>query len=107
SAGTISIAALSTTGTVSFNVVNDNLDENDETVILTMGSPTNATLGAVTAQTVTLTDNDPAPTVNFSAASQSGGESDGSVTVTATISAVSALDISVPYTVSGTAQNPS
>ncbi|MBU0616471.1 MAG: DUF11 domain-containing protein, partial [Planctomycetes bacterium] len=47
-----------------------------------------------------------APTVQFTAASQSGAENVGTMTVTAQLSATSGLDVTVPYTLSGTAANP-
>ncbi|HVP12283.1 MAG TPA: Calx-beta domain-containing protein, partial [Phycisphaerae bacterium] len=50
---------------------------------------------------------EPVPTVTFSAASQSASESAGSMTVTAQLSAVSAHDVTVPFTVGGTASTPS
>ena len=45
---TITIAAGETTGSATFLVVGDGVVESNETVILTMGTPTNATLGATT-----------------------------------------------------------
>ena len=68
-----------------------------------MGSPTNATQGATTVHTATITDNDTAPTVTFTTASQSGAESVGTMTITAQLSAVSGQDVTVPYTLTGTA----
>ena len=106
-AGTISIPAGATSGTYAFTVTRDALDEADETVILVMGTPTNATAAAPTSHTVTITDDDSAPTVNFSAATQSVVEGTGSgttsVTITASLSAVSGQAVTVPFTVGGTA----
>ena len=61
SASPISIAAGATTGTATITITADTLDEPNETVILTMGTPTNATLGATTVHTATITDDDAAP----------------------------------------------
>jgi hypothetical protein len=62
----------------------DTLDEPDETVVATMGVPTNATAADNTVHTATITDDDSAPTVSFTAASQSGAEDTvGTMTVTA------------------------
>jgi hypothetical protein len=47
-ASPITINAGSTTASVTITVVDDALDETNETVIVTMGSPTNATQGATT-----------------------------------------------------------
>jgi len=55
------------TGTVTVTIVNDDDPESDETIIFTLGTPTNATLGAITQHTLTITDNDTsnaAPTVD-------------------------------------------
>ena len=97
SAGTVTIPAGSTTANLSLAIINDILDENDETVILTLTNPTNATLGANQVYTYTITDNDATPSVSFTSAGQvSAGES-GVMTITAQLSAVSSLAVTVPY----------
>jgi len=58
SASPITIPAGALTGTITITVVNNALLEANETVIATMGTPTNATLGATTVHTATITDND-------------------------------------------------
>jgi hypothetical protein len=105
-ASPITITAGNTTQTISITVVDDTIDELNETVIVTMGAPTNATQGATTVHTATINDNDAAPTVTFTAASQSGAESVGTFTITAEISAASGQDVTVPFTLSGTAVDP-
>ena len=102
-ASPITITAGSTTASISVNVISDVLSEPDETVIATMGSPTNATQGSTTVHTLTITDTTALPTVAFTSGSQTNAESVTTVTVTAQLSAVSALDVTVPYTLSGTA----
>ncbi|MFH1253067.1 MAG: Calx-beta domain-containing protein [Candidatus Uhrbacteria bacterium] len=99
----ITITAGNTTADITITITDDALDEANETVILTMGSPTNATQGATTVHTATINDNDATPTVTFTASSQSAAESAGTMTVTAQLSAVSGRDVSVPFTVTGTA----
>ncbi|MCP3910242.1 MAG: hypothetical protein GY713_04735, partial [Actinomycetia bacterium] len=103
---TITIPAGMTTGTQTLTVVDDAIDENDETVVITMGTPTNATLGTTTVHTATIEDNDATPTVDFTAAAQSNDESVASVTVTAQLSAVSGLEVQVPLVFGGTATDP-
>jgi hypothetical protein len=105
SATSITIGAGQTTGSASFSVIGDTTLESNETVILTMGTPTNATLGANTSYTHTIT-NDDVPTVQF--ASSSGASNEGNsgisvVTVQATLSAASTQAVTVPVTYSGTA----
>ncbi len=80
SASPITIAAGQLSGSSTISVLDDGTDEANETVILTMGTPTNATQGATTVHTATIEDNDAAPTVSWSAASQSNLESVSAVT---------------------------
>ena len=54
----ITIAAGSTTGSASLSIVGDTTIESNETVVLTMGTPTGATLGANTTYTHTITNDD-------------------------------------------------
>jgi len=106
SASPVVINAGQTAGTVTLTVVDDALDEVAETVVLTLGAPTNATLGATTIHTATITDNDAPPTVQFTAASQNNSENVTTVTATVQLSAVSSLNVTVPFAVGGTAGNP-
>ena len=102
--GTLTITAGNTTGTITIaSIVNDALDEADETVIVTLSNPSNATVGSDSVHTYTITDNDSAPTVDFNATSSNGAESVSSKALTVDLSAASAQDVTVDYTVSGTA----
>ena len=56
--GSIAIAVGLSAGNTTFTVTNDELKEAAETIIVTMGTPTNATAGSVVVHTVTITDND-------------------------------------------------
>lgn len=105
--GTLTIPAGNTSGSISFNVVNDTMDEPNETVIVTLGSIVNGNVGSPSSQTITILDDDPPPTIQFSTASQSVSEAVGTVTVQVNLSAVSSQSVQVPFTVSGTAANPS
>jgi|GEM_PF-1663609 len=97
----ITISEGSTTGTITITIAPDAKDEDNETVIVDMGVPTNATQGATTTHTATITDDDAAPTVTFTTASQSSADESGTMTITAQLSAVSGKDITVPFTVNG------
>ena len=46
------------------SIMEDLLDENNETVIVTLSNPTNATLGVNTVYTYTITDNDSSPIIS-------------------------------------------
>ena len=106
----ITIAAGQTTGTYSYNVSNDVLDDNDtETVTMTMNLPSYVSAGAKTTHTTTITDNDftamNPPDLNFSSASQSVAETltSGSVNVQLQVANGRPGGLSVPFTVGGTA----
>ncbi|MBI3922205.1 MAG: hypothetical protein HY318_12360, partial [Armatimonadetes bacterium] len=101
--GTITIPAGQLTGTATITITPDSLDEDDETVILTMGTPTNASKGATTVHTATITDDDPAPTVQFTSAGQTSAGESGTMPLTAQLSAISGKNVTVPFTRTGTA----
>ncbi len=105
--GSVSIPAGTLNVTTSFSIVNDTLSENDETVIITMGTPTNANLGATSVHTITILDNDALPVVSFTSSSQNVNENVGTVTVNVSLNTASGLNVTIPYTISGTATNPS
>ncbi|UCG54455.1 MAG: hypothetical protein JSV32_07705, partial [Dehalococcoidia bacterium] len=60
-AGTANITAGSLTTNISVAIVDDALDEPDETIIVDISNPINATLGANTQHTYTINDNDAPP----------------------------------------------
>lgn len=104
--GTITFAAGQTSRTITVTTVVDATDENDETVIVTLTNPGNATVGTINPHTLTITDNDAPPTVQFTPNSTSVTEGDSgstAVTATAVLSAASGRDVSVPFGVGGTA----
>lgn len=92
------------TARIEINIIDDLLDEyDDETIVVTMGEPSNADKAEPFQHTLTIIDNDDPPSVFFSPATQSKQEEDGSMTVLAQLSAFSAKDITVPFGVGGTA----
>ncbi|MFL2723577.1 MAG: Calx-beta domain-containing protein, partial [Gammaproteobacteria bacterium] len=102
--GTLSIIAGTTTSTITIaNIVDDAADETDETVIITLSSPSNATLGSDSVHTYTITDDDNEPTIDFNATSSTGAEDISSVAITVDLSAASSNDITVNYALTGTA----
>ena len=110
--GTLTFAPGETSKSVAVTVSGDDIDEPDETVVVRLSSPSNATLtgGATTLDgTGTINDNDPTPTVSVAdAAAVSEGnvaapDPPNNMTFAVTLSAVSGLDVTVPYTLSGTA----
>jgi hypothetical protein len=98
----------SSSGSISLHLVNDTLDEDDETIVSTMGAPTNASVGAVSVNTVTLLDDDAPPQIGFAAASSSGNRRRprAGVAIPAVklkLSSASGKTISVPVSISGSA----
>jgi len=102
--GTATINAGSTKANISIAIIDDSLDEPNETIEVTISNPTNATLGANTVHTFTILDNDPTPTVSFTGAPYTIGEGAGIQTVTVTLTGQSAQTVTVNYYISdGTA----
>ena len=99
--GTLTFVAGDTSEDISITVANDSIDEVDETIIVTLASPTVATLGTNTTHTYTINDDDAAPTVAFSATTSNGGEATTAVTIPVTLSAVSGKTVTVGYSVTG------
>ena len=63
--GTLTFAPGEVTKTITFTVVNDTLDENDETFSIALSAPSNATLGTASVATYTIVDNDVSPSAKF------------------------------------------
>ncbi|MFY0594755.1 YDG domain-containing protein, partial [Roseivirga sp.] len=101
--GVLTIDPNSTSSNISIAVIDDALDEIDETVIVTLSAPTNATLGTNTVHTFTITDNDDAPTVQFDIATDSQSESEETQDLPISISGASGKTVTVNYAVTGTA----
>ena len=93
--------------TFNISVPLDNLLESDETFAVNLGAPIAGTrIGSVGSTTITIQDGDTGssqPTALFSALSSSTTEGTTSVTVTASLSIDSAAEVTVPFTLSGTA----
>ncbi len=108
SSNTITITAGNTTGTTTLTAVQDLLDEANETVIIDITGITggdSATESGTQQQTITITDDDAAPTVSIANTSLTEGNSGSSnMTFTATLSTASGQAVSVNYATSnGTA----
>ena len=93
----------STSVQIRITLVDDTTDEGDETFQVQLGSATNASF-AIASNTVTIKDNDPAPTVTLVLTPSSIAEERGSTTVTATLSNPSSEATTV--TVSAAAVSP-
>ncbi|MDD3276347.1 MAG: Calx-beta domain-containing protein, partial [Kiritimatiellales bacterium] len=103
SATSIVIPAGSTSRTMTLTAMQDSLDEDNETIIVDISSVVNATESGMQQQTVSITDDDPAPTVTLSLSNASISEAGGAATVRATLSSLSSKTVTVNLAFSGTA----
>ena len=107
SADQIVIIAGSLTGNVTLTAVQDEQDETNETIVVDILGVTNGTESGTQQVTAVINDDDPPPSVTLSVAGTSLLEAGGTSTVTATLSAVSNLNITIALAFSGTATNVS
>ena len=102
--GTLSISAGEKTGTITItDIIDDTLDEENETIIVSLSNPNNAILGTDVVYTYTINDNDNSPAVDFNITSSESDEPSSSITITVDVSEVSGKQISVDYQLTGTA----
>ncbi|MHC4865965.1 MAG: exo-alpha-sialidase [Planctomycetota bacterium] len=100
-AGTLTIPPPAVSGDISIDIVDDGLDEDDETIVITLSNPTggDAQLGTITQHTYAILD--PRPGVQFSSAASSGNEAITPANVSVTLSAPAAQTVTVDYDVIG------
>lgn len=100
----VSFADGETSRTVSIPIREDTLIEPNETVNLTLSTPTGAVLGSPTTAVITIRDNDGHGSLQFDSPSYSVDESAGLATITVTRTGGSAGSVSVRFaTTNGTA----
>lgn len=98
--GTLTFDPGQTTKTIVIGIVNDNIDEDNETVVTKLTNAVNATLGTA-VHTLTITDNDTA-TVTFQNASMTVDEDDaGTVNLIVRLATPSSKTVTVPYSRNG------
>ncbi len=102
-ARTIPVPANAISVNIPIVVTDDSVDENDETIILTLLSSTEYTIGAVSEHTLTITDNDETPEVTFASGSSSVLEDAGTRNVTVNISSAPVADFTLTYDLTGSA----
>ena len=103
--GTLTFAPGITSQSITVPVIGDTLDEANETFVVGLSAPTNATLGTPSQGTGTITDNDATPSLSINDLTVNEGNTGGVLaTFTVTLSAVSGRTVSVNYATSnGTA----
>ncbi len=109
-ATTFSIPPGATSLAISATVLNDTIDDDNETAILTLTGLVNAGAGAQSTHTITIADDDGPPTVRFDpqTADQAENERDqttGTYIYRVILSAPSNNQVTVPVAVGGTAMN--
>lgn len=97
----ITIPAGEQIATIYITLNNDGIAEGEETLVIDLGIPTNATLGSQIKHTVTIID---PPQISFSVTSKTESEEIGEVVVTVELSKGSSQDITVTFSTSGTAE---
>ena len=99
------VLAGETTGIITFTSVDDLIDEVNETIEVTPGTPTNATITDSSIIELIIEDNDDSAIVTFalSAATLVESNETAGVTLTATATPISEQEITIPFTLGGSA----
>ncbi|GMU64302.1 MAG: hypothetical protein AMXMBFR36_05760 [Acidobacteriota bacterium] len=87
--------------TCSIPIINDTLDETNETIRVELQDATGAAIGSPSLATVTITDNDEGGVVQFVTEASAGAESAGTVTVSVQRAGGAASGVTVAYAVTG------
>ena len=97
--GTLTFTAGTTSRTFDVSVTGDALAESNETVVVSLSTPTNATVSNTTGTgTGTITDDDDAPTLSIDSPSVTEGDSGSKdLTFTVTLSAASGQQVTVAW----------
>ena len=103
-ATTIKVPAGQTSASITINSIDDDSDETNENISLNLGTSSNVNIGSFQGSQIIILDNDSPPTVTFELSNQNIVENSvNPVTLTATLSEVSGYDVTIPFTMSGTA----
>ena len=94
--GSLAFAPGEQSRTITLPVLQDALDEDDETVVVTLTTGTNVVIGNEPVRTHTILDDDPLPTASFLVASSSVVEGTTTVSVTVQLDVVSGRDVTIP-----------
>jgi hypothetical protein len=92
-----------TYGTIQVQLSDDDMDEELENILITMGEIVNGTPGSLTSHQILITDNDSPPEVFFTSLNKSREEDTGVVTVEVGLSSTSVHTVDVPLVLSGSA----
>ena len=95
------IKAGATTAGITLALIDNNLYEDNKTIIVTLGTPVNAASGEHQVHTVIVTDNDPAPVVSFVLKESQGDEGTSPAKIDVSLSAASGKPAIVAYAATG------
>jgi hypothetical protein len=88
------------------SIVDDAIGEGDETVALTLGEPSDATIGTPAEATLEITDDDPLPVVAFSAGGYTVREDIGTAAITVTLQSTAPVTATVVVSTTGGTATP-
>jgi len=98
---TLSFAPGATRAYINLNIVNDAVFESNETFIISLSAPRNASLGTPSATTVTILNDDALPVLQFGASSYVAGENASKLTIPVSLAGATSLPVSINYSVTG------
>lgn len=96
-ATTLTIPAGGLSTNAYLTMMNDAVNEADETLTLQLSNPSGATLGSAATETVTILDDDSSPTLSFSNLPYGVSESGGTASLTVSLAPTSEQAVSVAY----------
>ncbi len=102
--GSVNFAIGETSKTIQVSTINDVIDQGSRNFKINFSNPTNIDL-PVSPTTITINDNDSAPTISWATASQTVTESQGSLLVTVSLSHITNRVVTASIAPSGTAVN--
>ncbi len=100
-AGTLSFSAGETSKTISIDIINDGLDEDDETIVITLSNPTgpDAILGKISEHVYTIED--PRPGLGFESQTSSIKEDSGPANIPVILATAMPSVVTVDYAATG------
>ena len=104
--GTLSVPKGTATATIPVTIIDDSAQEGDETVVLTLNGSAGYSVGNPATHTLTVRD-DETPTVSFATGTHTAFETSGTHDVEVTLNPAPLSDITLAYTVGGTAASGS